>query len=107
MSNRRDRGRSIANYITRATGIPLIEYQHGGVTAPSPYQFKLVTDMKWSRFQDGLPIDPDSLTAAIRYDKHIPNVPNAIIGMRLQSFVPLLRAHGAEISAVRPFSRKD
>ena len=110
VSNRSHRARMIANYLTRSTEIPHLDYRKGSdgnweIQSPAPYQFRLITDKKWTRFYDRLDNDPERLLTVIRYDRAIDGVENAVIGMRLQSFAPLLRAHVAEITADRPFGK--
>jgi len=107
VGKRRDRGLSSARYLTRATDIPMIEWHSNAIQAPAPYRFNLIADTVWARFEKAMPANDDGLTAVIRYNHTTEGVDNAIVGMRMSGFVQLLRAHADQISADRPFGRKE
>ena len=107
VGKRRDRALTSVRYLTSATDIPLIEWHSNAIQAPHPYQFNLITDRVWSRFEEAIPSDDQRLTAAIRYSHTTNGVDDAIVGMRMSTFTQLLRAHAEQISAERPFGRKE
>lgn len=96
MGARRDKGQTIARYLTGHTGIPLLAWDHaaGAVDAPYPYAIRVVTARslsKWHEDLHRLPLKGPHLS--IRYDYSLGSVDEAWVGMTLGSFAPLLKAH--------------
>lgn len=93
---RGDKTRAIVRYLISRTGIPLISWDgtSSKITAPPPYGFDVVTDAAgWRFFQYVKELPEDRIAAVIRYDKYIGHIGDAVVGMRLSSFVALLEAH--------------
>ncbi len=97
---RGDKTRAIVRYLISRTGIPLISWDgtSSRITAPPPYGFDVVTDAAgWRFFQYIRELPEGQINAVIRYDKYIDHIGDAVVGMRLSSFVTLLEAHHKNI----------
>lgn len=96
MGGRRDKGLALTRYLTGHTGIPLLSWDggHGRVAAPPPYQFRVTTGRKLQLWTDSIrePI-AGSMDFSIRYEYSMPSIDQAWVGMKMQTFVPLLTAH--------------
>lgn len=93
---RGDKTRAIVRYIVSRTGIPLISWDgmSSRISAPAPYGFDVVTDAAtWRFFQYIRELPDNQLNAVVRYDKFIEHIDDAVVGMRLSTYVQLLEAH--------------
>lgn len=99
MGVRADKGRILARYITGSTGIPFVTWQGVGLSVPAPYEAAVTTSRNLRNWQQDiatLPVDKPHI--AIRYDRDLPDVAHAWVGMRLGAFAPLWQAHYENIS---------
>ena len=97
----------MANYLTRSTGIPFIEWESNRLAAPAPYYFPFTNGRTKEPWILSLPSNPDRFTAAIKMDSNTEGAPNALALLRLSQFAELLKMHGDALSSVRPFGRSE
>lgn len=96
MGVRSDKGKALTRYLTGATGIPFLAWNHAHsqIDAPYPYTFTVTTSRKLENWHDLIRgLDGPMPRAIIRYDNALPDVSHAWVGMKLSGFVPLLTAH--------------
>jgi hypothetical protein len=99
---RSDKGRSVTRYLTGHAAIPMLSWNgdDNTITAPPPYKPYVSTDGAWWRFRHYLDErqDDTGIPFVVRYDKSIPGVDNAIVGIHLRNFATILHAHYISIS---------
>ena len=107
MGKRRDRGIGISSYLTRHTGIPLVEWGNNAINAPAPYEFTLVSGADYKRWHDAVPMVQDTARFPISflYGPRTEGSVNAMACMRLGQAADLLKLHAELISRDRPFGR--
>lgn len=96
MGARRDKVLAVARYLTGHTGIPLISWDGKGIglSSPWPYKISVSTDASLVRWRDALdPSGGKTMPIAIRYDKYVGDINDAIVAMRLSDAVKLLSLH--------------
>ncbi len=94
--SRLERGNRVARYVTGHAAIPGISYEYdtSDLTAPFPYRLKVTTGAQHWRFMEAVAQMPQSsIGAVIRYDKYIDTVDQAVVGIQLEAFCRLLKAH--------------
>jgi len=99
--NRNEKGRALSRFLTGRTGIPMLswDYMESRIDAPPPYRIDVTTSAKIEHFRKLLMDKPGTSThMVIRFDKFIPGIEGAWVGMRLADFTPLLTAHYQTIS---------
>ncbi len=92
---------SIVRYIVSRTGIPLINWdgKSNRIDFPYPYSMEAITDTAtWRFFETIRNLPHNGLSFAVRYDKYVDTVDEAIVGMRLSTFIVLLSSHYDTIS---------
>jgi hypothetical protein len=89
------KGSVIAKFLTGHTGIPFLRWngETSTVDAPPPYFIKVTTDAASWRFFQAVKDCPDGVSFVVRYDNFIDGIEDAVVGMRLSSFVSLLETH--------------
>lgn len=92
MAARRDKGLAVARYLTAATGIVGFRWNGQNIDSPAPYVVHLTTSRKLQNWTDAL-TDSDTLGFAIRYDYSLPELAEAWVGMKLETFAMLLQAY--------------
>jgi len=94
---RNDKGRAVTRYLTGHTGIPSLAWDGSTsmITAPPPYKPFVSTDNAWWRFRQYLDLREDTvgIPFVVRYDKTINGVDKAIVGIHLDNFADLVKAH--------------
>jgi hypothetical protein len=94
---RLDKGKAVTRYISTRTGIPTLYFDasNNQIDSPPPYRFAVSTDASWCRLGSYLKNLPeDSISAAVRYDKFVEGgIDNAVVAMRLSTFVQLVECH--------------
>jgi hypothetical protein len=92
---RRDRGLAVARYVVGASGIPGVRWTGQiPLDAPYPYQLGLTTSRVHVHWTDAIAeLDPKRVGGIIKYDGSIPDIPSAMVGMRLDHFCSLIGMH--------------
>ena len=110
MGRRRDKGLAVSRYLLGQTGIPFIEWTKEGISAPYPLRFDLQTEATHWKYWDAvkkLP-DNDELPFVIRYDAYIENITDAVVTMKMHTFVRLIQEWAANNEAnIRPRKEED
>ena len=96
--SRNDKGRAISRYLTGSTGIPSLYWNNTTVESPPPYDFTVTTARKLMLWHEHIRGGNHGIPIAIRYDHDLDSVADAWVGMRLEHFAPLLKAHYESIS---------
>lgn len=97
MGVRRDKGQSIARFITVATGIPGVRWAGNSMLdMPYPYQAHVTTARKLQSWHDAIAATSQSdrpVAIAIRYDNGMPDVAHAWAAMPLSTACLLIGHH--------------
>jgi hypothetical protein len=96
MGVRRDKARAITRYLSGHSAIPTLYLDPDNtiISGPPPYGFRLSTDRNSVRFFHYIKEAPrGGINPVIRYDGEIPELEDAIVGIRLSEFVQLIAAH--------------
>ena len=99
--SRASKAAAVARYLGSRSGIPLVSVDKGTntINAPAPYGFIVTTDASSSRYWAHIKDLPEiGIHAVIRYDKHIRELEDAVVGIRLSTFTTLLETHYNTIS---------
>ena len=96
MSVRRDRCRSVANYLVSHTGIPGFRYVGPSLLeSPYPYRVEVSTARSYWRLGETMKesLDHSGIPVLIRYDGHIPGPYAAWAITPLERFCSLMEAY--------------
>lgn len=97
MSRRKDRINKVVRYLTGHTGIPGLSWTgpQSLLTAPFPYSFDMSTEHSLWRVAQKVRATADrrGIPCVIRFDMDTPNVPDAWVVLRLETYCELLALH--------------